>query len=615
VNRISDAELAHLELLVEVDSLLSDLRDWVEQSPDWPPARACQALVRRLIERTDRLRLRLEAPLVVATLGGTGTGKSTLINALVGEELALAGRERPTTRQPTLICRPDLDPRDLGIDPDAVHLVQRDLPVLRDLVLLDCPDPDTTEDDEAGGTNLARLRRLLPSCDVLLVTGTQQKYRSARVLDELASAARGARLVFVQTHADMEVDVRDDWREVLRQQYEAGEIFFVDSLRALADERANLRPRGQFGRLVDLLTRELAGSAGARIRRANLLDLVEQTLQACRRRLDESFEPVGRLQAALDEQRRRLAAVLAQALRDELIQSRRQWEHRLLDEVANRWGFSPFSLVLRVYQGIGTLLATSLLFRVRSPVQLALWGAVESSRRLRSARQRKNARSAPSRALNLGLDEGSLRKSTIVLEGYAREAGLSLDRPVLDRVENEVAAMSEGFVANVSRELQALIARLADGYTGRATRWTFEMLWLLMLVPLLARMGKNFFWDSWLAADPRPVFGFDFLVAATFWLFVWAMILLWVFTSRMRGGLRARIDGLARTWSGDRSAVRLFTDWEQQIDRIVAFRQRLDQLEGTVTDLKTKVARTEPRIGRRMSEEETRPRDLAKDGS
>ncbi|MCV5902503.1 hypothetical protein OFN63_41035, partial [Escherichia coli] len=75
-----------------------------------------------------------------------------------------------------------------------VRVVERDLAALRDLVIIDCPDPDTTEDPEQSGTNLSRLRSLLPHCDVLLVTATQQKYRSARVLDELAAAAPGARL-------------------------------------------------------------------------------------------------------------------------------------------------------------------------------------------------------------------------------------------------------------------------------------------------------------------------------------------------------------------------------------------------------------------------------------
>src|SRR6185437_653294 len=124
----SSTELAHLELLADVDALIADLKAWADRAPDWPPARRARALVRRLAERTDTLRVRLEAPLVVATLGGTGTGKSTLVNALVGGEVTLAGRQRPTTRQPILVSRDDLDPSQLGISRESVQVVHRNLP-------------------------------------------------------------------------------------------------------------------------------------------------------------------------------------------------------------------------------------------------------------------------------------------------------------------------------------------------------------------------------------------------------------------------------------------------------------------------------------------------------
>ena len=175
------------------------------------PGRACRPL-----------RLRLESPLVVATLGGTGTGKSSLLNALVGAEVVATGRARPTTSRAALVCRPDTSPAMLGIEAASVEVVERDLPALRNLVLIDCPDPDTTEDQEAPGTNLARLRPVLAHCDVLLVTTTQQKYRSARVSDELAAAAPGARLVFVQTHAGDDEDIRPDWQRMLDGRYARG---------------------------------------------------------------------------------------------------------------------------------------------------------------------------------------------------------------------------------------------------------------------------------------------------------------------------------------------------------------------------------------------------------
>ena len=101
---------------------------------------------------------------------------------------------------------------------------------------------------------------------------------------------------------------------------------------------------------MDLLTGELAGTAASRIRRANFLDLIDDTLARCQDRLDEAVPAIERLSQAVDEQRTRLGAKLASRVEGELLAARRGWEMRLVGRVASRWGFSPFSMVLRVFQ-------------------------------------------------------------------------------------------------------------------------------------------------------------------------------------------------------------------------------------------------------------------------
>ncbi|MGD9646409.1 MAG: GTPase, partial [Pirellulales bacterium] len=463
-------EFAELELLAELDALVADMQAWADQAPDWQPARGCRALVGRLIERADALRDRLRAPLVVATLGGTGTGKSTLVNALVGAEVTASGHERPTTRQPVLIGKPGITPKALGIDPTEVRVVERDLPTLRDLVIIDCPDPDTTEDSEQSGTNLSRLRSLLPHCDVLLVTATQQKYRSARVLDELATAAPGARLVFVETHADVSDDVRDDWRHALADEYQVGEMFFVDSRAALADAQNGLEPRGDFARLVDLLTRELAGVAGQRIRRANFLDLVEHVLDGCRHRLDAALPAIDQVETALAEQRARLAAQFTRELRDELTTSRRLWENRLLAEVVRRWGFSPFSVVLRAYQSLGSLLGSVALMRARTPAQVALWGVWEGGRTLRRLRDERRASGTPRLVAASWSDEQELRTAAIIMDGYVVEAGLKSTDTQPAQLEQQAQLAATAFATTAATQLDETIARQAARHIGPGVR-------------------------------------------------------------------------------------------------------------------------------------------------
>lgn len=141
---------------------------------------------------------------VVALAGATGSGKSSLFNALVGAPVSRVGARRPTTSTPTAAiwgqepAAPLLDWLKVG----ARHQVERvsaggvdaqdpespiaDAPGLDGLVLLDLPDFDSRE-----AANRIEADRVLELVDVFVWVTDPQKYADARLHDEYLRVLAG----------------------------------------------------------------------------------------------------------------------------------------------------------------------------------------------------------------------------------------------------------------------------------------------------------------------------------------------------------------------------------------------------------------------------------------
>jgi energy-coupling factor transporter ATP-binding protein EcfA2 len=109
--------------------------------------------------------------LIIMLMGGTGVGKSTLLNALARGPVAQASFQRPTTREPVVYYHESIRPDRLDKALQQCRLVAHDRPELEQKVIVDTPDLDSNEE-----ANREKLKRLLPVADVVLYVGSQEKY-------------------------------------------------------------------------------------------------------------------------------------------------------------------------------------------------------------------------------------------------------------------------------------------------------------------------------------------------------------------------------------------------------------------------------------------------------
>jgi len=125
---------------------------------------------------------------VVALAGSTGSGKSTLFNALAGAEISTPGVRRPTTGTAHACVWGSADSAALldWLQVPRRHLKDQPEPALDGLVLLDLPDHDSVKSEHR-----LEVDRLVELVDVLVWVMDPQKYADAAVHDRYLSPYTG----------------------------------------------------------------------------------------------------------------------------------------------------------------------------------------------------------------------------------------------------------------------------------------------------------------------------------------------------------------------------------------------------------------------------------------
>ncbi|MCI6574466.1 MAG: 50S ribosome-binding GTPase [Actinomycetaceae bacterium] len=126
---------------------------------------------------------------VVALVGGTGSGKSSLFNRLTGLDFAAVGEMRPTTQE-VMACTWGGDSSRLlsilDVAPHAQFHFESILTAGTDdheaVILLDTPDYDSVQLDHSG-----QVARIIPLVDVLIWVLDPQKYADANIYHNLVT--------------------------------------------------------------------------------------------------------------------------------------------------------------------------------------------------------------------------------------------------------------------------------------------------------------------------------------------------------------------------------------------------------------------------------------------
>ena len=279
-------------------------------------------------EATERLGLAPES-YVVAFVGGTGVGKSTLLNALGGEVVSPASARRPTTNAPVAWVaadavaevRPLLDR--LGVDRPVTHPGAD----LGRVVILDLPDVDSLE---AG--HRATVEAVLPKLDVVAWVTDPEKYADAALHDDFLRAwmPRLDRQIVVLNKADrLSAEAREhvarDLRRVLPREAPVITTTATDGDAGVADLRAWLAEAVDAKAIVAArlvasaraALAELAGAAGVSGDSGDSRDVVAPFVPEAdqRRAISAAVEEALRLVDLPGAERQAVAATRARARR------------------------------------------------------------------------------------------------------------------------------------------------------------------------------------------------------------------------------------------------------------------------------------------------------------
>ncbi len=537
-NGIADRYSRRQRLKEEKDPLVS-LKKRLDSLRFWRPAPDLSKVVDETLSVINELEERLEANAIVAVVGGTGAGKSTLVNALCGKDGTVKeGVGRPTTRNITALARTSGDANVLlgHFGPDEISVVQDCGFRFHDVVLVDTPDTDSSECADYSDL----LDRVLERADALVCVFPAQDPKRRDNLTRLAKKVakyRAEHVFLVLNQCDRinkeELDeIRRDFEQNMRMSWtKTGSVYLVSARASLGkpDWPACERPLHDVNEFTALCA-AIEGLDGAhfadkRIERARELRLETEAFVRNQVRTCGDWESVCRDVEKFEED---LSVKLVELGASRFVTRMGDLSSILYRNVAGRW-HGPIGMYLHIglfVRSVGSSL------RYLNPFN---WpGKVIS--RFQGALGKKHA------------EEGSLLDDAIsfdwdAVKGVVLERWPGISKELVDKFkmawelrDGEKAVVFDNLEETVRREWPQNLSVAIDKMAKAKSLPFWQIFWHLPLIAMSCWALWQMFWTycekNYLPHDFYPHLGFILL-------FLW-LVPSWIVQSRA-GGAGAKI--------------------------------------------------------------------------
>ncbi len=319
-----------------------------------------------------------DAPVLVVVGGSTGSGKSTLVNSLLGRNVSRAGAVRPTTRRPLLICSPQqrdwfMSDRVLprlaksegsgGDSLDAITIAVEET-LWPTVGIVDAPDIDSVED---GNRRLAS--ELLDGADLWVFVTTAARYADAVAWKHLEEAgSRGLRVAIVLNRVPVGAaeEVREDLASLARQRG-LGEVMIVTvEEQPLTDGRLPAAAIAPIGAYLESIGRDAQERAA--IVRRSLSGAVSSSLQETAHALEAARERNREFEAASEDVRQLISSYAREASSSSSDDVLRGEVSARIAEVLGSWDMTK--TVSRVFSGLSSRLMGAIRGQAAPDVQV-----------------------------------------------------------------------------------------------------------------------------------------------------------------------------------------------------------------------------------------------------